>query len=233
MEVGRCVCRGLSGCIAAHQRRLYDLLRCWTKAESHARCPRYDPNWWMGKDTTRRLSLGRKSDWTGSTLYIIISCNQTEVPLSVPWDISNQVSLHTLENQMLCFKVETHVNVPAEQAFHLLSDLRRRHEWDRHYPQCDVIVPAERMTPSTVWPLRVDPYLIALPLRNTPREKFSVQASVSARSPTQNLLLQPGHTGSPPLYLQRHRRPFFHLSLLQQVPRGEQRQPSHPAPSDL
>lgn len=150
--------------------------------------------------------------FTGSTLYIIISCNQTEVPLSVPWDISNQVSLHTLENQMLCFKVETHVNVPAEQAFHLLSDLRRRHEWDRHYP---------------------DPYLIALPLRNTPGEKFSVQASVSARSPTQDLLLQPGHTGSPPLYLQRHRRPFFHLSLLQQVPRGEQRQPSHPAPSDL
>ncbi|CDQ72483.1 unnamed protein product [Oncorhynchus mykiss] len=78
-----------------------------------------------------------------------------------------------------------------------------------------------------------DPYLIALPLRNTPGEKFSVQASVSARSPTQDLLLQPGHTGSPPLYLQRHRRPFFHLSLLQQVPRGEQRQPSHPAPSDL
>ncbi|XP_031642213.1 uncharacterized protein LOC109902292 isoform X2 [Oncorhynchus kisutch] len=35
---------------------------------------------------------------------------------------------------MLCFKVETHVNVPDEQAFHLLSDLRRRHEWDRHYP---------------------------------------------------------------------------------------------------
>uniref|UniRef100_A0A8K9V714 Acyl-CoA thioesterase 11b n=1 Tax=Oncorhynchus mykiss TaxID=8022 RepID=A0A8K9V714_ONCMY len=88
------------------------------------------------------------------TLYIIISCNQTEVPLSVPWDISNQLylsynnvsalkimaapsenaHLHTLENQMLCFKVETHVNVPAEQAFHLLSDLRRRHEWDRHYP---------------------------------------------------------------------------------------------------
>lgn len=31
-----------------------------------------------------------------------------------------------------------------------------------------------------------DPYLIALPLRNTPREKFSVQASVSARSPTQS-----------------------------------------------
>ncbi|XP_029551472.1 acyl-coenzyme A thioesterase 11b isoform X4 [Salmo trutta] len=102
----------------------------------------------------------------------IISCKQTEVPLSVPWDISNQmylsynnvsalkimaarsnwmlsseknkVSLYTLEeNQILCFKVETHVTVPAEQAFHLLSDLRRRHEWDRHYQQCDVIIQAD------------------------------------------------------------------------------------------
>ncbi|CAB1314256.1 unnamed protein product [Coregonus sp. 'balchen'] len=74
----------------------------------------------------------------------IISCKQTEVPLSVPWDISNQVSLYTLEeNQILCFKVETHVTVPAEQAFHLLSDLRRRHEWDRHYQWCDVIIQAD------------------------------------------------------------------------------------------
>ncbi|KAM9502100.1 acyl-coenzyme A thioesterase 11b isoform 1-T1 [Salvelinus alpinus] len=102
----------------------------------------------------------------------IISCKQTEVPLSVPWDISNQmylsynnvsalkimaarsnwmlsseknkVSLYTLEeNQILCFKVETHVTVPAEQAFHLLSDLRRRHEWDRHYQKCDVIIQAD------------------------------------------------------------------------------------------
>ncbi|KAM6962875.1 acyl-coenzyme A thioesterase 11b [Aplochiton taeniatus] len=99
----------------------------------------------------------------------IISCKQTEVPLSVPWDPSNQmylsynnvsalkllaarnnwelsseknkVSLYTLEeNHMLCFKVETDVNVPAEQVFHLLSDLRRRQEWDRHYKQCDEIV---------------------------------------------------------------------------------------------
>uniref|UniRef100_A0A4W5R6M9 Uncharacterized protein n=1 Tax=Hucho hucho TaxID=62062 RepID=A0A4W5R6M9_9TELE len=46
----------------------------------------------MGKDATRRLTLGRKPDWTGR-----ISCKQTEVPLSVPWDISNQVrqSTHT------------------------------------------------------------------------------------------------------------------------------------------
>ncbi|XP_066499291.1 acyl-coenzyme A thioesterase 11b [Hoplias malabaricus] len=98
----------------------------------------------------------------------IISCKQSEVPLSVPWDPSNQmylsynnvsalkmlaarnhwvltseknkVSLYTLEeNHVLCFKVETHVSVAAEQVFQLLSDLRRRHEWDPHYKGCEVI----------------------------------------------------------------------------------------------
>ncbi|NP_001417824.1 acyl-coenzyme A thioesterase 11b isoform X1 [Danio rerio] len=98
----------------------------------------------------------------------IISCNQSEVPLSVPWDPSNQmylsynnvsalkmlaartnwvltseknkVSLYTLEeNQVLCFKVETHVAVAAEQVFLLLSDLRRRKAWDHHYQECEVI----------------------------------------------------------------------------------------------
>ena len=45
-----------------------------------------------------------------------------------------QVSLYTLEeNQVLCFKVETYVNIAADQTFHLLADLRRRQEWDRHY----------------------------------------------------------------------------------------------------
>lgn len=34
---------------------------------------------------------------------------------------------------MLCFKVEMNIRVSAEQTFHLLSDLRRRKEWDRHY----------------------------------------------------------------------------------------------------
>lgn len=34
---------------------------------------------------------------------------------------------------MLCFKVDMNVRVSAEQTFHLLSDLRRRMEWDRHY----------------------------------------------------------------------------------------------------
>ena len=46
----------------------------------------------------------------------------------------SQVSLYTLEeNHVLCFKIETHVNVPAEQTFHLLSDLSKRHKWDKHY----------------------------------------------------------------------------------------------------
>ncbi|KAG1973492.1 acyl-coenzyme A thioesterase [Pimephales promelas] len=92
----------------------------------------------------------------------IISCKQSEVPLSVPWDPSNQmylsynnvsalkmlaartnwvltseknkVSLYTLEeNQILCFKVETHVAMAAEKVFLLLSDLRRRKAWDHHY----------------------------------------------------------------------------------------------------
>uniref|UniRef100_A0A8C2ZNB8 Acyl-CoA thioesterase 11b n=1 Tax=Cyclopterus lumpus TaxID=8103 RepID=A0A8C2ZNB8_CYCLU len=102
----------------------------------------------------------------------IISCNQTEVPVSVPWDPSNQiylsynnvsalklmdtrnnwvltfeknkVRLYTLEeNHVLCFKVEMHVSVPAEQTFHLLSDLRRRKEWDRHYEECEMITQAD------------------------------------------------------------------------------------------
>uniref|UniRef100_A0A8C9XPM6 Acyl-coenzyme A thioesterase 11 n=1 Tax=Sander lucioperca TaxID=283035 RepID=A0A8C9XPM6_SANLU len=102
----------------------------------------------------------------------IISCKQTEVPVSVPWDPSNQmylsynnvsalklmdarnnwvltfeknkVRLYTLEeNHMLCFKVEMHVSVPAEQTFHLLSDLSRRKEWDRHYEECEVINQAD------------------------------------------------------------------------------------------
>ncbi|KAG2461909.1 ACO11 thioesterase, partial [Polypterus senegalus] len=92
----------------------------------------------------------------------IVSCKQTEVPLSVPWDPSNQVylsynnvsalkvlaakrnwvlnseqnkvSLYTLEeDNFLLFKAEMTVNVSAEQVFFLLSDLRRRHEWDNHY----------------------------------------------------------------------------------------------------
>lgn len=98
----------------------------------------------------------------------IISCKQTEVPLSVPWDPSNQVylsynnvsalkmlaasnnwvlnseknkvSLYTLEeNQVLCIRVETQVSVSVEQVFLLMSDLSRRQEWDRNYELCEVI----------------------------------------------------------------------------------------------
>ncbi|KAG7283619.1 hypothetical protein CRUP_020392 [Coryphaenoides rupestris] len=102
----------------------------------------------------------------------IITAKQTQVPLSVPWDQSNQmylsynnvsalklmaaknnwvltseknkVSLYTLEeNHVLCFKVETHVNIAAAQTFHLLADLRRRQEWDRHYEKCEVVIEAD------------------------------------------------------------------------------------------
>ncbi|KAG9270111.1 acyl-coenzyme A thioesterase 11b [Astyanax mexicanus] len=102
----------------------------------------------------------------------IISCKQSEVPHSVPWEPHNQmylsynnvsalkmlaalnnwvltseknkVSLYTLEeNHMLCIRVETHVAVEAEQVFLLLSDLQRRHEWDPHYKECEVINQAD------------------------------------------------------------------------------------------
>ncbi|KAK7888900.1 hypothetical protein WMY93_024460 [Mugilogobius chulae] len=102
----------------------------------------------------------------------IISCKQNEVSLSVPWDPSNQmylsynnvsalklmdarnswvltseknkVRLYTQEeNQRLLFKVEMHVCVPAEQTFHLLSDLTRRKQWDQHYEECEVIMQAD------------------------------------------------------------------------------------------
>lgn len=52
----------------------------------------------------------------------------------------SQVRLYTLEeNHMLRFKVETHVGIAAEQTFQLLSDLRRRKEWDQHYKLVDFI----------------------------------------------------------------------------------------------
>lgn len=44
------------------------------------------------------------------------------------------MSLYTLEeNQSLCVKVESEMNVPAARAFLLLSDLSRRPEWDKYY----------------------------------------------------------------------------------------------------
>ncbi|XP_076860502.1 acyl-coenzyme A thioesterase 11b [Brachyhypopomus gauderio] len=107
----------------------------------------------------RKIRLDRK---------YIISCKQSEVPLSVPWDSTNQmylsynnvsalkmlaarnnwvltsekkkVSLYTLEeNHTLCFKVETRVSVAAEKVFLLLSDLRCRLEWDPHYKECEIV----------------------------------------------------------------------------------------------
>ncbi|KAF3834897.1 hypothetical protein F7725_027455 [Dissostichus mawsoni] len=58
----------------------------------------------------------------------------------------NKVRLYTLEeNHMLCFKVEMNVSVAAEQTFHLLSDLRRRKEWDPVYEsvECEYIKQAD------------------------------------------------------------------------------------------
>lgn len=45
-----------------------------------------------------------------------------------------QVRIYTLEeDKFLSFRIEMSVHIAAGQAFSLLSDLRRRHEWDSHY----------------------------------------------------------------------------------------------------
>ncbi|XP_037354822.1 acyl-coenzyme A thioesterase 11 isoform X2 [Talpa occidentalis] len=98
----------------------------------------------------------------------IVSCKQTEMPLSVPWDPSNQVylsynnvsslkmlvakdnwvlsseinqvRLYTLEDdKFLSFHMEMLVQVDAAQAFLLLSDLLRRPEWDKHYWRVELV----------------------------------------------------------------------------------------------
>ncbi|KAJ3594810.1 hypothetical protein NHX12_004115 [Muraenolepis orangiensis] len=98
----------------------------------------------------------------------IISCKQSEVPLSVPWNPSNQVylsynnvsalktlaarsswrltsekdqvCLYTLEQQCsLSFRVEAELEVSALRAFMLLGELRDRASWDSHYMECDLI----------------------------------------------------------------------------------------------
>ncbi|XP_074732071.1 acyl-coenzyme A thioesterase 11 isoform X5 [Strix uralensis] len=98
----------------------------------------------------------------------VVSCKQTEVPLSVPWDQSNKVYLsynnvsalktliakanwalarekekvrmYTLEeDKFLSFRIEMSVRIAASRAFSLLSDLRRRHEWDRHYASAELV----------------------------------------------------------------------------------------------
>ncbi|KAM6173778.1 acyl-coenzyme A thioesterase 11 [Erethizon dorsatum] len=107
----------------------------------------------------RKIRLDRK---------YIVSCKQAEVPLSVPWDPSNQVylsynnvsalkvlvakgnwvlsteigqvRLYTLEeDKFLSFHLEMLVHVDAAQAFLLLSDLRQRPEWDRHYRSVELV----------------------------------------------------------------------------------------------
>ncbi|XP_074893275.1 acyl-coenzyme A thioesterase 11 isoform X2 [Buteo buteo] len=98
----------------------------------------------------------------------VVSCKQTEVPLSVPWDQSNKVYLsynnvsalktlvakanwalarekekvrmYTLEeDKFLSFRIEMSVRIAAGRAFSLLSDLRRRHEWDSHYASAELV----------------------------------------------------------------------------------------------
>ncbi|XP_062285713.1 acyl-coenzyme A thioesterase 11 [Scomber scombrus] len=98
----------------------------------------------------------------------IISRKQGEVPLSVPWDPTNQVylsynnvsalkmlaarnnwrlssekdkvRLYTLEQKtMLSFRVEAEVDVPPHRAFCLLAELSNRPSWDTHYQKCELI----------------------------------------------------------------------------------------------
>ncbi|XP_064445149.1 acyl-coenzyme A thioesterase 11 isoform X2 [Mirounga angustirostris] len=98
----------------------------------------------------------------------IVSCKQGEMPLSVPWDPSNQVylsynnvsslkmlvakdnwvlssevnqvRLYTLEeDKFLSFHMEMSVHVDTTQAFLLLSDLLRRPEWDKHYRSVELV----------------------------------------------------------------------------------------------
>ncbi|KAB0402535.1 hypothetical protein E2I00_002568, partial [Balaenoptera physalus] len=104
----------------------------------------------------------------GERRKYIVSCKQAEMPLSVPWDPSNQVylsynnvsslkmlvardnwvlsseisqvRLYTLEeDKFLSFHMEMLVHVDAAQAFLLLSDLRRRPEWDKHYRSVELV----------------------------------------------------------------------------------------------
>ncbi|XP_069088723.1 acyl-coenzyme A thioesterase 11 [Pleurodeles waltl] len=98
----------------------------------------------------------------------VISCKQCEVPLSVHWDPSNRVylsynnvsslkilvsksnwmlateankvQLFTLEeDNILSIRLEKTLGIDPRQAFLLLSDLSRRHEWDPHYIKCELL----------------------------------------------------------------------------------------------
>ncbi|KAG7456647.1 hypothetical protein MATL_G00238090 [Megalops atlanticus] len=165
MEVGVCAEAYQAGETPRHINSAFMTFEVLAEDRKPRTLPRIRPEPVNGKRRYReaiarkKIRLDRK---------YIISCKHTEVPLSVPWDPSNQVylsynnvsalkmlaarnnwvlsseknkvSLYTLEeNQVLCFRVETHVDVPVEQVFVLLSDLSRRQEWDRHYEQCELI----------------------------------------------------------------------------------------------
>ncbi|XP_062835671.1 acyl-coenzyme A thioesterase 11 isoform X1 [Anolis carolinensis] len=98
----------------------------------------------------------------------VISCKHTEVPLSVPWDESNKVylsfnnvtALKTLvakanwvlaserekvkmyileEDTFLSIRIEMTISINAMEACLLLSDLRHRHEWDKHYASAELV----------------------------------------------------------------------------------------------
>ncbi|XP_008160215.2 acetyl-coenzyme A thioesterase [Eptesicus fuscus] len=113
---------------------------------------------YCGAIARKRIRLGRK--------YVI--SHKQEIPLSIHWDIRNQVSLsddnveafkklvaksgweitsavekikiYTLEEQdILSVWVEKHVEKPAHLAYHLLSDFTKRPLWDPHYVSCEVI----------------------------------------------------------------------------------------------
>ncbi|ELK06185.1 Acyl-coenzyme A thioesterase 11 [Pteropus alecto] len=113
----------------------------------------------------KKIRLDRQ---VGAGQKYIVSCKQAEMPLSVPWDPSNQVylsynnvsslkmlvakdnwvlsseinqvRLYTLEDdKYLSFHMEMLVHVDTAQAFLLLSDLRRRPEWDKHYRSVELV----------------------------------------------------------------------------------------------
>uniref|UniRef100_A0A8C0HF28 Acyl-CoA thioesterase 11 n=1 Tax=Chelonoidis abingdonii TaxID=106734 RepID=A0A8C0HF28_CHEAB len=52
----------------------------------------------------------------------------------------DKVRMYTLEeDKYLSFRIEMTLCIDATQAFFLLSDLRQRHEWDRHYASAELV----------------------------------------------------------------------------------------------
>ncbi|XP_072505657.1 acyl-coenzyme A thioesterase 11 isoform X2 [Notamacropus eugenii] len=122
----------------------------------------------QGKEGERRYREASARKKMRLDRKYIVSCKQTEVPLSVPWDPSNQVylsynnvsslkmlmardawvltseinkiKLYTLEDdKFLSFHMEMTVHTDTTQAFLLLSDLGRRPEWDKHYQRVELV----------------------------------------------------------------------------------------------